>query len=110
MKIQLKRAARLHGSDRAKGIHEIPDACAEHWFFQALQKDGDLVILDAAPAAAEPAEIPAEEPVIEAPAEEPELEDVEELPDDAEGAISDEEPEAPVAHMKEKHGKKKKKR
>lgn len=59
MKVQLKRAAHLGGHDYAKGVHELPDSLASHWFFLALQVDGHAVMLE------EPKKIAIDPPMVE---------------------------------------------
>lgn len=46
MQVKLKCAVKLHGNLYAPGVHVIPDAALSHWFFLALQKDGNAIVLD----------------------------------------------------------------
>lgn len=55
MKVQFKQP-RLLGSKRyERGVHEVPDAQAESWFFKALEKAGDIKVLGAEKPPASPA-------------------------------------------------------
>lgn len=47
MKLDIKRAVHLGGLDYKPGIHEVPDFVAENWFFKALLKAGEIILLHA---------------------------------------------------------------
>lgn len=49
MKIQLKHPRSIDGKLFAPGVHDMPDALADHWFLKALMKDGDAVLIGAPP-------------------------------------------------------------
>ena len=72
MKVRLKRPVKLEGKLYTLGVHDIPDGVADHWFFKALVKSHDALVLE------EPAPTPApaviEEPkpeAVEAESKEP---------------------------------------
>ena len=47
MKIHFKNGKRIvEGKHYEKGVHELPDALADHWYIKALIKDKDVVLLD----------------------------------------------------------------
>lgn len=45
MQVQFKRPVTINGNTYGKGLHEVPDADKEDWFFAALVKDEDAVIV-----------------------------------------------------------------
>lgn len=57
MQVQINKPVTIGGNTYGKGQHTIPAEDAKGWFFDALVKDGDAVILRA------------EEPAAEAPSE-----------------------------------------
>jgi hypothetical protein len=64
MQVQFNRPATISGVTYGKGQHAVPDEARGDWFFNALVKDGDAVVLRAdypAPAAA-PAVVEADWP------------------------------------------------
>lgn len=74
MKVQLKRVVRLGDKKYVKGMHEIPEAHCQGWYFDALKKDGDAIVHDASPVLPEAKEAPYELPVVESKEEsEPEV-------------------------------------
>lgn len=58
MQVQFNRPVTIAGITYGKGLHSVPDAdVSGNWFFDALVKDGDAVIMRKD----EPAEVAAEE-------------------------------------------------
>lgn len=50
MKVKLGRQVEFDHVTYAKGEHDnFPDALLKHWYFQALMKDGDAILLDGVP-------------------------------------------------------------
>ncbi len=47
MKVKLKRQVKFADKAYAIGIHEMPDALADNWYFKALVKDKHAEILGA---------------------------------------------------------------
>ncbi len=45
MQIQFNRPVTLGENTYGKGQHDVPDADAAGWFFDALVKEGDAVVL-----------------------------------------------------------------
>lgn len=48
MKVQFKMPRSLDGVNYSKGVHEVPDSLASHWYFLAMIQNGVAVILEAA--------------------------------------------------------------
>lgn len=46
MKVHFKFPRAIDGKDFSKGTHEVSDEKSNHWFLQALVKNGDAVILE----------------------------------------------------------------
>lgn len=51
MQVQFNFPRGIDNKDYAAGTHEVPAALADHWYFQALQKCGDVEIIGEAPKA-----------------------------------------------------------
>lgn len=47
MKVQFNRQVAFNNVVYAKGAHIVPDAIYDHWYFKALVKDGEAVVLEA---------------------------------------------------------------
>ena len=46
MQVQFKRPVTIGKETYGKGVHNVPDADVEgNWFFDALVKDGDAIVL-----------------------------------------------------------------
>lgn len=46
MKVKFKYRRKLEGKTYDPGTHEVPDAVRGHWFFKAIEKAGDVAVLD----------------------------------------------------------------
>ena len=75
MLFQFFRPVTLGKKTYGRGVHDVPDADARGWFFDALRADGSIVPVGAAK---KPQQEPAKATVTEAPA------DVTEAPETAE--------------------------
>lgn len=65
MDVQFKRPTTLKGVTYGKGLHAVPDVDVNgDWFFDALVKDGDAVIMRIEQPAVSEKEVEAERPVL----------------------------------------------